>query len=349
MPCVVPLSAYKIPTRRWVVWALRVSVLALVLVGVGGTVVKAFRDLGQYEWQVRPLWLVISGTLYGMGLLPMGWFWHETLAAFGQPAPLMATLRAYFLGHLGKYVPGKAMAVILRVAAVRKWVPSIRIGMLSCLMETLTMMAVGAFLAAVLSLVLLRGEPLLAAGAVAMALAAAVPTLPPVVRWLAVLGLDKFRLPTGTETGTVPFCSEDSAKGDSPLASRDVDAQLHGINYRLLAKGWCAGGVCWVLLGLSMWATLRAIGADQFSPLADLPRLIAATAFAVVAGFVSMLPGGLVVRDVVLLQLLAPVCGDANALVAAVVLRLVWLVSEVVACGILYIGAGSPEQGARSV
>ena len=40
-----------------------------------------------------------------------------------------------------------------------------------------------------------------------------------------------------------------------------------------------------------------------------------------------------------LMQLLAPVCGDANALVAAVLMRLVWLVSEVAACGILYIGA----------
>ena len=65
-----------------------------------------------------------------VGLVPMAWFWHRTLAALGQPAPWRATLRAYFLGHLGKYVPGKAMAVILRVAAVRKWVPSMRIALI---------------------------------------------------------------------------------------------------------------------------------------------------------------------------------------------------------------------------
>jgi hypothetical protein len=299
--------------------------LVLVLVGVGGTVVKACGDLANYEWHVRPLWLIVSGALYGLGLLPMGWFWHETLTALGQPAPLIATLRAYFLGHLGKYVPGKAMAVILRVAAVRKWVPSMRIALLSCLMETLTMMAVGAFLAAVLTLVLLSSEPLLASGAVAMALAAGLPTLPPIARRLARIGLDRLKSRTDN---------------NEPAAPLDIDASLRGINYRLLAKGWCAAGVCWVLLGLSMWATLRAIGADEFSPVADLPRLIAATAFAVVAGFLSMLPGGLVVRDIVLLKLLAPICGDANALVAAVLLRLVWLVSEVVVCGILYVAAG---------
>jgi len=58
-----------------------------------------------------------------------------------------------------------------------------------------------------------------------------------------------------------------------------------------------------------------------------------------VAGFMSQLPAGLGVRDALLMQLLVPACGEANALVVAVLMRLVWLVSEVVVCGILYIGA----------
>jgi uncharacterized membrane protein YbhN (UPF0104 family) len=92
---------------------------------------------------------------------------------------------------------------------------------------------------------------------------------------------------------------------------------------------------------------LRAIGVElRF--INDLPVLIAAAAFSVVAGFLSMLPGGIVVRDAALMQLLAPISGDANALVAAVLMRLVWLVSEVVACGILYV-VRSREQGAGSV
>ena len=78
------------------------------------------------------------------------------------------------------------------------------------------------------------------------------------------------------------------------------------INFRLLAKGWLAACVCWLLLGLSLWATLRAIGVDDLEPVRDLPLLVAAVAFAVVAGFASMLPGGLVVRDALLMQLLAP-------------------------------------------
>ena len=259
----------------------------------------------------------------------MAWFWHRTLASLGQPVPWLAALRAYYLGHLGKYVPGKALAVILRVAAVQKWVPSIRIAIVSGLLETLTMMAAGAFLAAALSLVVLKLEPQVAVLAAAMALAAGLPTLPPIARRLARIGIarwkqqDELHLP--------------------PSIPADVGASLHGINVRLLASGWLAAGVCWLLLGLSLWATLRGIGVDKFDPLGDLPRLVAAVAFAVVAGFLSMLPGGLVVRDALLMQLLAPTCGEANALVAAVLLRLVWLLTELTVCGILYVGARSTE------
>lgn len=312
-------------------WALRIAVLVLVCLGVSGTVRNALAQLSQHEWHVLPAWLVASGALYVIGLVPMAWFWHRALASLGQPAPWPATLRAYFFGHLGKYVPGKALAIILRVAAVRKWVTSMRIAIVSSLLETLVMMSVGAFLAAALSMVVLRLEPELAALAMAMAVAVGLPTLPPVARWLARIGVARLKQPSG-ETDQEEF--------DSPTPiPPDIEANLRGINLRLLAAGWLAACLCWLLLGLSLWATLRAIGVDDLEPVAHLPLLIAAVAFAVVAGFASMLPGGLVVRDALLMQLLAPHCGSANALVAAVLVRLVWLVSELAACVILYIAA----------
>ena len=56
-----------------------------------------------------------------------------------------------------------------------------------------------------------------------------------------------------------------------------------------------------------------------------------------VAGFVCFIPAGAIVREVVLLELLAPALGEAGALVTAILLRVVWLVSEIVLSGILYI------------
>ncbi len=302
----------------------------IVCVGVSGTVRHALAQLAEHKWELRPFWLVVSGAVFVLGLMPMGWFWYRALAALRHPSPLLVALRAYFLSQLGKYVPGKAMVVILRVAAVRRWAPSMRIVIVSVFLETLTMMAVGAFLAFLLSALVLKLDAYISLIALGMAVAAGVPTLPPIVRWFARLGLGRTK--------------QDGEPQAVDSAERESD--LSGITFGLLAEGWIAASVCWVLLGISLWATLRAIGVERIGLVADLPVLITAVAVAVVAGFLSMLPGGLVVRDAVLMQLLAPVCGEANALVAAVLMRLVWLVSEVVACGILYIGRG--VRGQRS-
>jgi uncharacterized membrane protein YbhN (UPF0104 family) len=166
-----------------------------------------------------------------------------------------------------------------------------------------------------------------------MAAIAGLPTLPPIARRLARLGLARMKSDSQLE---------------APAASAaEISARLDGINVRLLAAGWVSASICWVLLGGSLWATLTALGAEGVTPIEDLPRLIAVVAFAVVGGFLLMLPGGLGARDLALMLLLAPVYGKANSLVAAVLLRLVWLVTEVAVCGILYVAARIREQEAE--
>jgi len=68
------------------------------------------------------------------------------------------------------------------------------------------------------------------------------------------------------------------------------------------------------------------------------PQYIAAVSLSMVAGFLSLIPAGLGVRDLVLVELIVKLfaVNDATATVAGGLLRLIWLVSEVVICGILY-------------
>jgi uncharacterized protein (TIRG00374 family) len=163
-----------------------------------------------------------------------------------------------------------------------------------------------------------------------------VPTLPPIVRRFALIGLQRVNAPGNDEDANDRGNAKASHHQDRATS---IETSLTGVNYRLLLEGWIASFVCWTFLGLSLWATLHAIGVENVRPIRDLPRLVAAVALAVVAGFVSMLPGGLGVRDLALVQLLAENCGPADALVATVLLRLVWLVSESSTCVILYIAA----------
>ena len=64
--------------------------------------------------------------------------------------------------------------------------------------------------------------------------------------------------------------------------------------------------------------------------------VIASVALATVAGFVvAVLPGGLGVREGVLMSALAPALGPDRAVVAALMLRLVWVAAELAAAAVL--------------
>ena len=254
-------------------------VLVVVGWGVSRTLRTGISELGQHEWHVQGGWLVAAGALYLAGLVPMAWFWRLCVVACGLRPSWPIALRAYFLGHLGKYVPGKVMVVVLRVGALGRAATSLRLAVVCTVLETLTMMSVGACLAAVLASFVLHLDMKLTALAAAMAVVAALPTLPPIVHRLAGMAAKQSPLPD------IP-----------PAPVADGDTKLTGITARLLATGWLAAIVCWTLLGVSLWATLRSIGVDAQLP-ADLPLMVAAVSLAVVAGFLSMLPGGISVRD----------------------------------------------------
>jgi uncharacterized membrane protein YbhN (UPF0104 family) len=301
--------------------AVRMIVIALVAVGVWYTVRKAMHNLEaqQFSWsdlaRLRPLWLFASGLLYIAGLAPACWFWRQALRAMGQqPAP-WPLVRAYFLGHLGKYVPGKAMVLVLRTGLIRGPGVDVTTAAVSVFVETLTLMAVGACLASALLAVFYREHTGLLVLGAAMTLGGGVPTLPPIFRRV-VLTLQVKRI------------------------NPHIEAALQGLDWRLTLWGWVSMSAGWCLMGLSLWAALQALppGLAEAAPRSThLPLLTATVALATVAGFVSFIPGGLGVRELVVIPLLAPVYGDVAAIVAAVLLRLIWLLAELATSGILYL------------
>src|SRR3990172_7123888 len=104
-----PMTNDTTPKRRWWLPILKLAVVVAVCVAVQGTVRDALAKLAEHEWQMDVGWLVVAGALYVAAWVPMAWFWGRVLAALGQRAGWLVTLYAYFLGHLGKYVPGKAL------------------------------------------------------------------------------------------------------------------------------------------------------------------------------------------------------------------------------------------------
>ncbi len=69
------------------------------------------------------------------------------------------------------------------------------------------------------------------------------------------------------------------------------------------------------------------------------PEYLGAVSMSMVVGFLSLIPAGLGVRDLVLVQLIVKLfaVNDAIATVASALLRLIWLLSELIISGILYV------------
>jgi len=326
-------------TMKWAKRLFQLLIAALVVWGIWHSFEKAQAELARhkFEWsQIRPLWLVASGAIYFVGTLPSWWFWHLTLNALGQQPRPATSLRAYTIGQLGKYVPGKALVVVLRAS----WVSGPKVDWFmaaaAVFVETLTMISVGAALSGILLLVLfpemgshaanfLMGKERMTVhaglllAAVALSLVSWLPTIPSVFRLLVARLLRR--------------------------SASQLHTALNGVNRSLILRGWIMMPLNWLMMGLSLWAVAQAIpGADPGAVLPsvrDLGLHIACISLAVVLGFASFIPGGFGVRELVVTTVLAPHpdYGPARALVVAILLRIVWLLSELFVSAILVASA----------
>jgi len=192
--------------KKALLLAAKVLIVALVAWFVRGTLLSAWRQIGEHPLQLHPAWLVLSGVIYLVALLPAGWYWHHILKTLGQEAGLGETLQAYYLGHLGKYVPGKAMVIILRTGLIRSHRVDTTLAVVSVFYETLTMMAVGSFLAVGILAFRLQEERTMLWASAGFMFFAGLPTLPPIFRRiLQIMRIGKFQkalpLPLGEGPG----------------------------------------------------------------------------------------------------------------------------------------------------
>ena len=244
----------------------------------------------------------------------------------------MPALRAYLVSHLGKYVPGKAMVVVVRAGMVVPFGARASTAAIATFYETLVMMAAGGLIAA-------AGFAL--GGRVAMSVKFALPLLGPVelpvYRLAAVCGLG---LGLAFLILVVPPVFGRLARLVSlpiPGVGPGGDASVHGpalgpgpplvvVRLDLAGPEPARGG-----------ARVRSGRRHALRMLGLVPVVIASVALATVAGFVvAVLPGGLGVREGVLMSALAPALGSDQAVVAALVLRLVWVAAELVAAAVLF-------------
>lgn len=293
--------------RRHALFALKCLIAVGLIAGVAWQFAKLLGspDLADHEFRLRWPFLLAAGLLYLAAHTLWGTFWVQLLHSQNARVGWLTGIRAYFASQFGKYVPGKAWVILLRMGLLRGKALSPTVVAVTATYETLTSMAAGA----------VAGVILLPWAGLDIELLS--------LKGFALLGL--CLLPMALVALTV-------------LARRIGSKHAHSLTIPpvfLLARGLLQALVGWALLGLSLWCVVAGIEAEVPAFTTDgYLKCAAAAALSYVIGFVVLVsPGGLGARELILQQIL----GGPVAAVIALVLRLVWTTFEVIAAGGLYL------------
>lgn len=285
----------------------RIVLLAAVLAAVGIAVWRNWSqvqaELGTLSWPalVGALLLVLASPLVTM----LGW--RELLADLGSRLHLAPAAGVFFVGQLGKYVPGSVWSVVAQAEmAGRLGIGRSRVAVTSLLFLGMATIAGGVLGLPALPVLLSRQQGEISPGWLLAAVALGVLLLaPPVLNRGVDVGLRLLRRP--------------------PLEHRltGVTVSLASV---LFALGWACTGLATAVLTRDLapevsWSQLLVVAVCGFS-------------LAGVIGMVSFLvPAGVGVRDGVMLLLLGTVLSIPAATAVVVVVRFLTVVGDVVVAG----------------
>jgi uncharacterized membrane protein YbhN (UPF0104 family) len=326
--------------KRWLRRAVKL-VLALVILFFVGWQFKRDLELPDehdperldpFKIELRSTWLFASGGFYLAGLFAGAWFWRHLHGKFGYPISLYAAVRAHYIGQLGKYVPGKAMAVAVRSDLIHPYGVPYGVSIIVSFYEVFAGMAAGALVAALIYLVqppTLSELPTFAAGVKGHPL------------WIGFVLIGVCGIPL--LPGVFNFVI---AK-----LTRNIQAielyRLPPVRFGTLAIGLVTTAAAWWVQGLSVWAMLQGVVPEP-PPLTPAlwAQCTAGIAFANVGGFVIVVaPAGLGVREYLLRMLLSPFGPAKYIAVAVLLLRLDWIVAEACFAALTYWYKPAGQQG----
>ena len=276
----------------------------MVLVLVGIAFAKSGRTLVDqaHRLSISAVALAAVATVAGLGANLLSW--RAVLADLGSRLPLTAALRVFFLGQLGKYVPGSVWPVVAQMELGKEHgVPRARSATAGLLTVALSLVA--ALLVAAVSL------PFTSADALS-------------TYWYVFLAVPVLAV------GLVPS-----------VANRVLDrlfrlARRGGLSEPLTGRGvlwglfWAV--VAWVLFGVQVALLAHDLGAHAGKA---VPLAIGAFALAWSLGFLFVLaPAGLGVREGAIVLGMSPVLNQDKALLVALVSRALMSLGDGVLAGV---------------
>ena len=300
------------PFRKGWIWVAQAALAGLVVWFVWRSVagnLTQFRSLDvPLRFRVQMIVPAVFAVWLAYALLIIAW--RTVLGGWQQHLPIGSAMRIWCISNLGRYIPGKLWSVAgLTVLAQREGVHGWAAAASALAMQGLS---VGTGAGVVLAFLPQAGSPILLSAAIAVAVASIVAlTLKPTVAALARV-----------------------ARGRLQLQPLPATAVLVGAGATLSA---------WVLYGMAFRLLALCI-VPASAP--SLPLAMGAFTGAYIVGlFAIFAPGGVVVRELMLVGFLAPTMGSGPALAISIASRLLWTFAEVVAAIVaLPLGASKGER-----
>jgi uncharacterized membrane protein YbhN (UPF0104 family) len=283
--------------RRWL-WVVQGLVTLAVVAFVARALARnwdQFRSL-HVTLTIGPGWIAASVLLVFLTYVMQVESWRRILAGWGQRLGFRAAARVWSLANLGRYVPGKVWSVAGLVVLAQQ--AGVEPGPAAASAFVLQAISLGTGVAVVAAAAPGSAPPLrLAAAGVAAVLTIAVLVWPPTARRLG-------RLVNAT----------------APLEPLRPTAVFAGAVLTVLS---------WGTYGAAFWMLTRGLVPDTPLP---LTAAIGAFTLGYILGVLALFaPGGVGVRELVLIGLLAPFLGSGGAVAVSVASRLLLTVLEATA------------------
>ena len=285
--------------RRWL-WAIQGLVTLAVLAFVGRSIARnwsEFRSL-HVTLSIAPAWIAGSVVLVFLTYAMQIESWRRILAGWGQRLAFGPAARTWSVANLGRYVPGKVWSVAGLVVLAQR--AGVEPGPAAASAFVIQAVSLGSGVAVVAAVTPQSAPPL----RLALAGLAAVATIlvlvwRPTARWLGRL-----------------------VNAVAPLEPLAPSAVLAGTILTVLS---------WGTYGGALWMLARGLIHDAPLPL-PLTTAIGAFTLGYILGLLALFaPGGVGVRELVLVGLLAPFLGSGGAVAVSVASRVLLTLTEAAA------------------
>lgn len=239
---------------------------AIAIVFVARTLLRDWDQIADALEQAQPGWLVTATLIAAVGMVAIAVPWRRALHLVGGDLPLGQTVARYFVGEIGKYVPGGVWPILGRGALARRHGVR-RLAAYGSVALSLVALYLAAMFVVVATLpALLAGDDGTGPVTVVLLLPVGLIALHPRVLGAALRFVER-------------------------ATKRHVDLPLP--SWRDSAVLVCLYVPAWIAIGTATWVVARAL-----DPGAELLPVGAAAVLSWVVGFVLVpVPGGVGVRE----------------------------------------------------